>query len=69
MLTRGGTRLAMLGYTSVFPPFGFAATAERPGVAVIRVSTSYQAPPNVPYQPGTAATTITTRTRPSVPDG
>jgi poly-gamma-glutamate synthesis protein (capsule biosynthesis protein) len=59
VLTHNGTRVAMLGYTSVFPPFGFAATSDHPGAAVIRVSTSYETPPNVPYQPGTPATTIT----------
>jgi hypothetical protein len=59
IMTRGGVRIAMLAYTSVFPAFGFMATPDGPGVAVIRVSTAYETPANVPYQPGTPATTIT----------
>ena len=54
-----GVRIAMLGYTSVFPVSGFAAGDGQPGVATVRVSTSYQAPPSVPYQPGTPAVTLT----------
>jgi poly-gamma-glutamate capsule biosynthesis protein CapA/YwtB (metallophosphatase superfamily) len=57
--TVGGTRIAMLGYTSVFPPFDYAASEQTPGVASIRVDTSYQTPRSVPYQPGTPATTVT----------
>jgi poly-gamma-glutamate capsule biosynthesis protein CapA/YwtB (metallophosphatase superfamily) len=60
ILERNGTRVAMLGYTSVFPVIGYAATNTRPGVATVRVTTSYRAPHNVPYQPGTPAITITT---------
>jgi poly-gamma-glutamate synthesis protein (capsule biosynthesis protein) len=60
ILERDGTRLAMLGYTSVFPVTGYAATNTRPGVATVRVTTSYRTPHNVPYQPGTPALTITT---------
>jgi poly-gamma-glutamate synthesis protein (capsule biosynthesis protein) len=59
IMTRGGVRVAMLAYTSVFPASGFMATPDGPGVAVIRVSTAYETPANVPYQPGTPATTIT----------
>jgi poly-gamma-glutamate capsule biosynthesis protein CapA/YwtB (metallophosphatase superfamily) len=59
IITKGGVRVAMLAYTSVFPVFGFAATAESPGLAVIGVSTAYETPANVPYQPGTPATTVT----------
>lgn len=59
ILTTGGVRVAMLAYTSVFPAFGYSATADSPGLATIRVSTAYEAPHNVPYQPGTPATTIT----------
>src|SRR5260370_21345652 len=55
----GGIRGGMLAYTSVFPAFGFVATPDGPGVAVIRVNTAYETPANVPYQPGTPATTIT----------
>jgi poly-gamma-glutamate capsule biosynthesis protein CapA/YwtB (metallophosphatase superfamily) len=59
LLTRGGVRIAVLAYTSVFPPFGYAATATGPGLAVVRASTAYETPPNVPYQPGTPASTLT----------
>ena len=59
IIERNGVRIAMLGYTSVFPVYGFAAGDDSPGVATIRVSTSYQAPPSVPYQPGTPAVTVT----------
>jgi poly-gamma-glutamate capsule biosynthesis protein CapA/YwtB (metallophosphatase superfamily) len=55
----GDTRIAMLGYTTVFPPAGFAATDECAGVATIHVSTSYQAPPGAFYQPGTPPITVT----------
>lgn len=58
-LERNGCRIAMLGYTTVFPTTGYAADAERAGVATVRVHTAYQAPQNVPYQPGTPAVTIT----------
>jgi poly-gamma-glutamate synthesis protein (capsule biosynthesis protein) len=60
ILERDGIRVAMLGYTSVFPVIGYAATNTQPGVATVRVTTSYRAPHNVPYQPGTPAITITT---------
>lgn len=59
IVTRGSVRMAVLAYTSVFPPFGYAATATGTGLAVVRASTSYETPANVPYQPGTPATTIT----------
>lgn len=54
-----GCRMAMLGYTTVFQTPGYAAEANRAGVATVRVHTAYQAPHNVPYQPGTPAVTIT----------
>jgi poly-gamma-glutamate synthesis protein (capsule biosynthesis protein) len=60
ILERDGTRVAMLGYTSVFPVIGYVATNTQPGVATVRVTTSYRGPHNVPYQPGTPAITITT---------
>jgi poly-gamma-glutamate synthesis protein (capsule biosynthesis protein) len=60
LLERDGTRIAMLGYTSVYPVAGFAAGKERPGVATVKVHTAYQAPENVLYQPGFPAITVTT---------
>jgi poly-gamma-glutamate capsule biosynthesis protein CapA/YwtB (metallophosphatase superfamily) len=52
IVERNGTRVALLSYTSVFPPAGYAADENTPGVATIKVGTSYQAPENVQYQPG-----------------
>ncbi|MEE9202999.1 MAG: CapA family protein, partial [Dehalococcoidia bacterium] len=60
LLERDGTRIAMLGYTSVYPVAGFAAGKERPGVATVKVHTAYQAPENVLYQPGFPAISVTT---------
>jgi poly-gamma-glutamate capsule biosynthesis protein CapA/YwtB (metallophosphatase superfamily) len=59
IITRHGVRIAMLAYTSVFPAFGFMATPDGAGLAVVRVSTAYETPSNVPYQPGTPSTTVT----------
>ena len=52
ILERNGTRVAILSYTSIFPPAGYAAEPDKAGVATIKVSTSYQAPENSQYQPG-----------------
>src|SRR5688572_16933690 len=52
ILERNGTKVALLSYTSIYPPAGFAAEADKAGVATIKVSTSYQAPENSQYQPG-----------------
>jgi poly-gamma-glutamate capsule biosynthesis protein CapA/YwtB (metallophosphatase superfamily) len=59
LLQAEGTKIAMLAYTSVFPPFGYRVTEDGPGVAVIAVDTAYETPSNVPYQPGTPSTTVT----------
>lgn len=60
LLERRGLRVAMLSYTSVFPEVGFAARSNRPGVATIKVQTSYQPPRNYFYQPGTPPLVTTT---------
>ena len=52
-------KVALLAYTSIFIPAGNAAEANKPGVATIRVGTSYQAPENVLYQPGFPALVTT----------
>ena len=48
-----GTRIGFLQYAATVFPFDHAATAERPGIAEIKVYTAYQAPPNLdkPGQP------------------
>lgn len=53
------TRIAMLGYTSVYPPSGFAVGKKRPGVATVKVHTAYQPAQNVFYCPGFPAITVT----------
>lgn len=52
IIERNGTRVALLSYTSIYPPVGYAAEENRAGVATVKVHTSYQAPENVLYQPG-----------------
>lgn len=53
VLDRNGTRIAFLAYTSIFwPPL--AATDERPGMATVRVFTSYEAEARVIEMPGLA---------------
>jgi poly-gamma-glutamate synthesis protein (capsule biosynthesis protein) len=39
----GGTRAAFLSYTSVYTA-GFEATSNRPGMAVVRIETTYRVP-------------------------
>lgn len=60
LLEQDGVKIAMLGYTSVYPVAGFAAGPKRPGVATVKVHTAYRAPENVLYQPGFPAITVTT---------
>ncbi len=52
IVEKGGTKVAMLGYTSVFIP-EWAATDDGPGLAVMRAHTSYEAPSRVFEVPGT----------------
>ncbi len=52
IVERNGTRVAILSYTSVYPLAGYAAGADKAGVATVKVHTSYQAPENILYQPG-----------------
>jgi poly-gamma-glutamate capsule biosynthesis protein CapA/YwtB (metallophosphatase superfamily) len=56
--SKEGTRVGMLGYTTVFP-VGAMATANSAGLAAIRVATSYLTPPAIPHQPGTPSITVT----------
>lgn len=52
IIERNGVKVALLSYTSIYPPAGYAAEPDKPGLATIKVHTSYQAPENVLYQPG-----------------
>jgi poly-gamma-glutamate synthesis protein (capsule biosynthesis protein) len=54
-----GTRVAILSYTSVFTP-GWEATADRPGVAVVRVETEYHASKRGDEMPGSPLAVVTT---------
>jgi poly-gamma-glutamate capsule biosynthesis protein CapA/YwtB (metallophosphatase superfamily) len=51
ILERGGTRIAFLGFCSVFP-VGYEARPGRPGIAAIRVRTFYSEPDRSFWQPG-----------------
>ncbi len=52
-LERKGVNVGFLQYAATVFPFNHAATAERPGIAEIKVYTAYQPPPNLdkPGQP------------------
>lgn len=54
-----GTRVAFLSYTSVFTP-GFEATADRPGMAVVKVETTYRIPKRLHEMPGSPLDITTT---------
>jgi poly-gamma-glutamate capsule biosynthesis protein CapA/YwtB (metallophosphatase superfamily) len=58
LIIRGDTRVAMLGYTSVFPGGALAGPAQ-PGMAGIRVATAYEPSRGANYQPGTPPTIAT----------
>lgn len=64
VIERDGERIALLSYTSVFTP-SFAATRDRGGVATVRVTTDYQAPPRLAEVPGSPPVI---RTAPDVED-
>jgi poly-gamma-glutamate capsule biosynthesis protein CapA/YwtB (metallophosphatase superfamily) len=51
VITRDGRRYAFLSYTSVFTA-GFEATDERPGMAVVKIDTSYRIPKRLHEMPG-----------------
>lgn len=60
VLERKGTRLAFLSYSSVFIPDFFPAQKDRPGIAVVKLNTSYQPHRRVFEQPGSPATAVVT---------
>ena len=51
IVERNGVKVAILSYTSIYIA-GYAAEKDKPGLATIKVHTSYQAPENLDYQPG-----------------
>jgi poly-gamma-glutamate synthesis protein (capsule biosynthesis protein) len=51
VITRAGRRYAFLAYTSVFTA-GFEASDEQPGMAVVKVDTSYRIPRRLHEMPG-----------------
>lgn len=59
ILERAGTKIAFLSYSSVFMS-AFPATETKPGIAVVRASTTYQPNPRLGYQPGAPMTPVTT---------
>lgn len=52
IVERAGRRFAFLSYTSVFTP-GFEAAEDRPGMAVVKIDTSYRIPKRLHEVPGT----------------
>lgn len=63
ILEHNGVRVAFLAFTSVFLP-NYAATPERPGMATVKVHTSYAPPSRFDEQPGTP---METKTMPDPP--
>lgn len=59
VLERQSLRVAFLGYTSVYQP-GFGATAQRAGVATVRVDTAYRQHRRALEEPGAALEVICT---------
>lgn len=51
IIDRDGTRIAMLAHTCVFTP-GWEATAERPGLSVLRAHTAFEPHPRLYETPG-----------------
>ena len=51
ILQSKGVKIAMLGYTTVYPAAGYPAGPEAPGVATLRVDTAYMPQENHFYQP------------------
>jgi len=58
VVERGGIRFAFVSHCSILPR-GYAATASRPGISPLEISTFYEPIENIYEQPGTPAKTIT----------
>ncbi|MBV9899070.1 MAG: CapA family protein [Chloroflexi bacterium] len=52
IFTRGGTRIGLLSFTSVFWPIGHAAGVNTPGVATIKAHAAYEPNPRAVEMPG-----------------
>ena len=59
IMERNGVKVAILSYTSVYVA-GNPAEKDKAGLATIKVSTSYQAPEDVLYEPGVPSLVTTT---------
>src|SRR5581483_6227872 len=59
IVERGGVRIAFLGVCTVFPK-GYEARSGRPGVAPLRVTTSYLDPDENFWEPGIEPQVMTT---------
>ena len=60
VVERRGLRFGLLSYTSVFWPHGHAAGPDEPGVATVRIATSYEPGPRVLEMPGAPPVVRTT---------
>lgn len=63
ILEKSGVRVAVLAYTSIFIPGSFPAGQNKPGVATVAVTTSYEVPGNILYAPGVPPRIRTTPNR------
>lgn len=63
VLERDGVTVAVLSYSSVFMPGLFPCGENKPGIATVSVSTSYELPGNVTYAPGAPPRIVTTAKR------
>lgn len=59
ILDRNGVRVAVLSYTSVFPS-GWGATSRRPGLATVRIASSYTPYHRADEMPGSPYDVVTT---------
>ncbi len=58
IIERNGTKVAFLGYSSVFIPDVYPAQKDRPGIAVVQLYTAYQPHRRVHDQPASPAKAI-----------
>lgn len=59
IITRDGVRFGFLQYTTLYWPYDHAATPEAPGVAAVKIFTSYRPPPDVLHKPGARPIIVT----------
>jgi poly-gamma-glutamate synthesis protein (capsule biosynthesis protein) len=63
ILTRDGIRFGFLQYTALYWPYDHAATLEAPGVASVKIYTSYRPPADVLHKPGARPIIVTSADR------